>query len=284
MAVTIVEQSATDASGPGFFIPFSAPVAAGQTVVYAMMGIEVGAVDHQLRIGANDSPWDSFGRLGHAVGVDGPRIDVGIWMVHPRLCEGAEGLTILRPGQEGQVAVWFAVLEGVANVRADIDVAADGASGNGSMPYVAAWDPVDAGMAFAMMAWSFDDDPGCSVDPPTGWVMLAQSWVGSAFYQLVKLDVAGADSFPDQPADMSCVATSWACAQIQAYALGLRTSGCGVVARVGFVSEVGPGTVEPPAPQTPYLPAVNPLPPEPEAIIVPLPPWVPKPGPYRKRD
>lgn len=42
------------------------------------------------------------------------------------------------------------------------------------------------------------------------------------------------------------------------------------------------GTLEEPPGIDPFIPEVNPLPPEPDEIEVPLPPWVPGPGPYRE--
>lgn len=44
------------------------------------------------------------------------------------------------------------------------------------------------------------------------------------------------------------------------------------------------GSYPPPLDVTPFQPEVNPLPPEPSEIEVPLPPWVPGTGPYRKSD
>lgn len=53
-------------------------------------------------------------------------------------------------------------------------------------------------------------------------------------------------------------------------------------ARDGGVVQATPGFVEPPVLPDPYIPDINPLPLPSEEIDVPLPPWIPDVGPYRK--
>ena len=75
---------------------------------------------------------------------------------------------------------------------------------------------------------------------------------------------------------------SWAMIQQPFYDLGLRVPDSTAIASGPSFGGVSTGSNEPANPVHPYQPPVNPLPPNPTEIVVPLPPWVPGTGPYRR--
>lgn len=144
------------------------------------------------------------------------------------------------------------------------------------------WDADDLGVVYGLVVANPTLDT--EILEPAGWTLLSNPHAaGRAFavgYRAIT--VTGAQAEEDYTGD-PLLSGSWLSVVLPLYDLGLRVRTALAVAANGGGQITTPGRGEPPVPVTPFQPAVNPLPPDPTPVVVPLPPWVPTPGqPYRR--
>lgn len=142
------------------------------------------------------------------------------------------------------------------------------------------WTSLDLGMLFSLVVASGSFG---GLTEPAGFTSLASYTATGWEYALAARAVTTPGAEPAEPWTTGAgFPTSWGEVQMPLYERGLRVADTAIYARTSSASGSTPGSNPPPNPVVPYQPAVNPLPPDPDGIVVPLPPWVPGTGPYRR--
>lgn len=146
----------------------------------------------------------------------------------------------------------------------------------GTAPQTVSWTALDVGIAYAFMLVSTGSVTWVE---PAGWSLMG-GFTYTAEAQSVKRPIAGPGA---ETAEAWTGGTgAWVTVLWAFYDLNLRVPTAEVTAHGGTLSESSAGSSPKPSEMIPFQPAVNPLPPDPDPIIVPLAPWVPGTGPYRR--
>lgn len=198
----------------------------------------------------------------------------------PSASAGAQTVRVDSPTVPGW---WLTVYEltGVAYVE-DLVVPAPSADSGLAVlgpPATPAWTAADPGLVIAAM-FASGGDTGSLVEP-AGWTVDAGASDSTVQFQVISRAIAGAGA--EAAESWTNDAFYWNVAIWPFYDLGLRVPDAQAVASsASGVALPTEGSAPPPNPTLPYQPAVNPIPPDPGGIPVPLAPWVPGPGPYRR--
>lgn len=190
----------------------------------------------------------------------------------------AEGVTAIR-FEAGALSTWVVEaveVSGAATVEGDVDAASS--TGSASLPATPTWTSLDSGLVFSFLSTT-------TVFPApveaAGWTQVSY-YSGRAGWQVAVRAIVGAGAEASE-VWLAEVADSWAMVILPVYDLGLRVPDATAFASSSSARVDIPGSYPQPVPVVPFIPDINPLPPDPDEIVLPLPPWVPGPGPYREQ-
>lgn len=259
-------------------LTFSPAVASGSVVVAVVVVEGITAVESDLTFLLDGQPVTPAANYSSTANpVPGSIIFA---VMPPSASAGAQTIRVDVPAVP---AWWLTVYEltGVAYVE-DLVVPApvsDFGTGPLEPPSTPAWTAADPGLAIAAM-FASGGDTGALVEP-AGWTVDAGASDTATQFQVVSRAIAGAGAEAAEP--WTNDAFYWNVVLWPFYDLGLRVPDAQAVASSASGAALPTeGSSPPPNPTLPYQPAVNPIPPDPGGIPVPLAPWVPGPGPYRR--
>ncbi len=278
MAVTVVEtQQAFGFPASDLSVTLASPVAAGDLILLFLAG--------QNAYNSQPSFWFNglavpIGNFLYATNTADPAGMPYLAFVPPHASEGISSIRC-NPSFGGAWAFGAVVLTGGVPNIGDIVAGIAGSSAYGTTdPEVVAWTSLDLGMLFSLVVAS---GSSIGLTEPAGYTLLANYSYSQWEFALAQRAVTVPGAEPAEPwTTTGAFPTSWASVQMPLYDLGLRVSDTAAYARTSSASGSTPGSNPPPNPVTPYQPAVNPLPPDPDGIVVPLAPWVPGTGPFRR--
>lgn len=151
-------------------------------------------------------------------------------------------------------------------------------------PATPEWEALDVGIAIATIVT--DNAAAVSQGPADGdWTNLAGASRPSYSYgHFVRFIADAGTQAPEEWAGSFPPITAFLTEVLPLYAPGLRVGPARTYSSAPAGQVLTPGYTEMPAPGEPFEPEINPLPPDPDPITLPLPPWLPREGPYRPPD
>lgn len=207
----------------------------------------------------------------------------GIWtaMLRPSDAGGASSLRIV-PATGGSWTTLVVEVGGAAIVESDIRNGTTPSAG-GFTPTTPSWSPVDVGIEMVVMIAR--PVSGSQWDPPAGWTAVHGGSSGDIQWSLVQRAIPApgfevGDAWTWSGVTPPAV-TLYATTLFPFYDIGLRVGASIGSARSTSASIATPGPWPEPPETIPFFPGENPMPPDADEIVVPLPPWVPGPGPFR---
>lgn len=155
----------------------------------------------------------------------------------------------------------------------------DSVSGTGPDPVdTSPWYAPDDGVVLGVAA----TPSSVTFTAPTGWTLEQSADTTPLSFGLASDTCIGGHQSPESWGGSVASGTDWLTTVLPFQSILRR-----IAAATAYASNPGgqllvDGPLEAPVPVTPFTPDINPLPPLPSDIVVPLPPWVPQPGPYRQ--
>ena len=194
----------------------------------------------------------------------------------PNLVEGMTVFTVTTDGGENW-GYWEAQVSGASMVAPTPPYAYITSTGNPTSPAFVSTDLVGLAVV-GMMA-----DPAGTYTTPGSMTDLFAWTAGGVDSDTAKFPIAAVGVIAAIPWTGTS-STAFVSILLPFYAVSVQVPSAYGYSSASAVTVVTPGSVPEPIPVAPFQPAINPLPPNPSDIVVPLEPWIPKPGPYREKS